>query len=98
MPAKKTNRLAAVAATAFTSLVAPTLVSLFTSAIKSDGPSRATDKPPPLRQAATVWPDLPPPAVVQLLPPTAAQPSPATAPPEAQPAVLARTLKWHPAK
>jgi hypothetical protein len=70
MPAKQTSRFSAVIATVFTSLIAPTVVSLVTKSIKAEDPSRAlANPPPPITRAIIDWP--PPAPTVVLLPPRA---------------------------
>lgn len=97
MPAKQTNHLGAIVATLFTSLVAPMIVSLATYAIKADHSGLDHRDSSPLPQSATVWPELPPPAAVTLLPPTVAQSSPSVNLSHTQTATLARPLIWEPA-
>jgi hypothetical protein len=97
MPAKKTCRLGAITTTLFTSLIAPALVSIFSTAIRTDGSSRVYVKPTLPPQTAIVRPDSPPP-VVKLLPPTTAHPAIASVPSHFTVSASApRLLTWRPA-
>jgi hypothetical protein len=70
MLAKRTNRCSTIAAAVFTSIVAPTLVAIFTTAIKGDTTAKATSMSPPLDQSAIVRREAQATPAVTLLPPT----------------------------
>jgi hypothetical protein len=84
MTAKKSNQSVGIIATIFTSVVAPTLVALFTTAIK-DAP--APPDPPANSQAKVVTTGTASPPVT-LLPPT---------PAERQALVVRSAYRWQPA-
>ena len=96
MPDKRSNPLAAIAFTLFTSLVAPTLVSLVTISIKADESGRTQRVSSPPTPVATARADSSP-TVVTLLPPTIAPSFSPAAPPLSRTTTSARPLTWRPA-